>query len=173
MKIGGVSKLLSFLAKILSFLFSHHHQKLIVLFKKFTYEAKPSYILLMFFIFIILIVRIFSGNAQEDSQYHPDYFFSALELHLLSYKFDEDMSNEIYSSTNIVDEADQDFIPRLVHLELVKGASGSHEDYDPSFSSCWMNHGYANRSGTEEFVANNIGKRYDEILKDKFLYKEY
>ncbi|CAH1416158.1 unnamed protein product [Lactuca virosa] len=87
------------------------------------------------------LMRIFSRIAQEDFQYHSDSFFSALELHPLPYKFDEDMVYEIYSSTDIVDEDDQDFVPRLVHLELVKGASGSHEDYDPSFSSCWTNQG--------------------------------
>ncbi|CAI9279365.1 unnamed protein product [Lactuca saligna] len=141
MEIGGVPKLLSFLAKIISFFLSHNHQKLVVLFKKFAYEAKPSYVLLMFFTISILIVGIFSRIAQEDFQYHSDSFFSVLELHPLSYGFDEDMTYEIYSSTTIVDEDDQDFVPRLVHLELVKGASGSHEDYDPSFSSCWTNQG--------------------------------
>ncbi|KAL4585875.1 hypothetical protein LXL04_010502 [Taraxacum kok-saghyz] len=106
----------------------------------------------MFFIFSILIVRGFSGNVQEDVQYCSDSFFSALELHPLPYKFDEDMTYEIYGGTNVVDEDDQDFVPRLVHLELVKGASGIHEDYDPSFSSCWTNQG----SGEEQKICSKL-----------------
>lgn len=137
MKIDKVPKLLSFLAKGFSFFFSQNHQKLVLL-KKFSHEAKPSYFLVMFLMFSFLIVRILCKDSsqfssdKEEFEYHSESIFP-LELYPLSYKVDEEIQNEIYSKSNIVDDNDQDFVPRLVHLELIKGATGSHDDYDPSF----------------------------------------
>ncbi|KAJ0444000.1 hypothetical protein HanIR_Chr16g0826971 [Helianthus annuus] len=51
-------------------------------------------------------------------------------LILRSHNIHEEILDETYSLTNVVTEDEKEFIPRLVHLELIEGATGNHEDYN-------------------------------------------
>lgn len=141
MKTVRVPTLLSFLAKIITFFSSlHHHRNLRHLLPNSTYELKHTYVFLTFLALSLCIVAIFlrgsskRSSDNEDLQYHSISFFSLLELYPLSYKFDEGELDETHSLTHIGAEDDQEFIPRLVRLELIEGATGNHEDYKDSIT---------------------------------------
>ncbi|KAD4982568.1 hypothetical protein E3N88_19239 [Mikania micrantha] len=139
MRTRRIPKLVSFVSIIVNFFSSsRHHQKLIVhhVVFKHTREINHVYVLLMFLVLSFYIATIFSSgssklsNDSEEPQRKSNHSPLMLELyHPLPLKVDEEILDETYSLPNIVAQDDQEFIPRLVHLELIKGAIGSHDDY--------------------------------------------
>nr|GEY40149.1 pheromone-processing carboxypeptidase KEX1 [Tanacetum cinerariifolium] len=138
MKIGRVPTLLSFLAKSAVIIcFSGHYKKLGILYSISSCEWKRSYILLMFWALCFLILAIYlRGSSKRSSdnegcQYHSSSCLSELELYPSSYKVDQGILKDTYSLSNfiVVEDDEHEFIPRVVHLELIEGANDDgHED---------------------------------------------
>ncbi|KAI3764692.1 hypothetical protein L2E82_14705 [Cichorium intybus] len=216
MKIGRVPQLLSSFTKVVAFFsFSDHNKKLLLLFLKYTYEIILSCVLLKFLaLSFLIVVAIFLSstklsNDSEDSHFHSLPFLSILEIYPLSYKAGEEILDETYSFTNNVDEIyslsntvaedNEEFIPRIVHLELIEGATESHGDYKDSIpgsahveliegairvddegdkddvDSTADDKNVADdlKIRIEEFIAKNIKKWKEEMLVDKIRYLEY
>ncbi|KAJ0435011.1 hypothetical protein HanIR_Chr17g0888441 [Helianthus annuus] len=136
MMIRRVSKLPYFLNNIFAFFsLSRHEQNLVVhdIFTKCAYEIKHTFGLLMFMALSLCIVTVFSRGSSnqaidsEEYESHSNHFLPVFELHPLCYEVDEEVLEETHSLGY-----DQEFIPRLVQLELIEGATGRHEDYKES-----------------------------------------
>ncbi|CAH1416157.1 unnamed protein product [Lactuca virosa] len=177
-----------FFTKVLSFFsFTDRNQKLLLLFLKYTYEIIFSCVLLKFLaLSFLIIVAIFlssiklSNDTEDSDQYHSLPFLSILELDSLSYKVGDNIldetnysfannADEIYSMRDIiVAEDNQEFIPRVVHLELIESATGRHDDYKdsiPGFAHVKLIEG-AIRSD-EEIVEFHRDDGYDEDNDDE------
>ncbi|PWA53437.1 pheromone-processing carboxypeptidase KEX1 [Artemisia annua] len=99
--------------------------------------------LLMFWALSFLVVAIYlRGSSKRSSdneacQYHCISCLSDIYVYPSSYKVDKGILDDTYSLTNItVVEDEHEFIPRVVHLELIDGASESHEDCKDLIPSC-------------------------------------
>lgn len=70
-----------------------------------------------------------SSDNEANCQYHSIYCPSDIYLYPSSYKVDKEILDDTYSLTNItVVEDEHEFVPRVVHLELIEGGSEGHED---------------------------------------------
>ncbi|GJU57129.1 hypothetical protein Tco_1234895 [Tanacetum coccineum] len=71
------------------------------------------------------------STDNEGCQYHSNSCLSEIELYPSSYKVDQGILKDTYSLSNfiLVEDDEHEFIPRVVHLELIEGASDDgHED---------------------------------------------